>query len=93
MSVRDIHPGPYSYAAIVEVLAPCAAPCAAFACGTSHTCWSTARDFCAFCLAGTNDECACYDGASFANDGASCSLYLSGDIVASGACYAGVCEY
>lgn len=91
MGVRDTHPGPYNYAAIVEVIEPCDAPCAEFACSASHSCYSTARDYCAFCLAGTNEECACWEGSEFAADGTACSFYLSGDIVEVGTCHLGVC--
>jgi len=91
-TIFDTHPSEYNYAAIVEVLDSCAAPCAAFTCAASHTCWSTARDYCAFCLAGTNEECACYtETNNFAADGASCSYYISGDLIELGACQAGTC--
>jgi len=88
----DLHPA-VNAMAVVEVLAPCAAPCGAseLACEASHTCWSTVRDHCAYCLAGSNDACACWDGDDFADDGTPCDRYTSGDIIEAGTCQRGVC--
>jgi hypothetical protein len=75
------------------VLSACAAPCGAaeFACEATHTCWASVRDHCAYCLGGDNDECACWAGARFQDDGQNCSVAISGDVVVDGACRAGKC--
>jgi hypothetical protein len=95
MVLEDIHPSSFGNAApIVDVLPACAAPCgdSEFACEATHTCWSTARDHCAYCLGGSNEACGCWRGTRFDDDGAPCSVWRSGDLVESGTCRAGACD-
>lgn len=91
--VRDVHPAPGNHRAIVEVLPACATPCAAeaFTCEAVNTCWATARDHCAYCLGGSNDACACWDGSDFMADGTACQRHVSGDVIVGGTCQQGVC--
>lgn len=90
---RDLHPGG-SNAPLVEVLAPCEAPCGEgeLTCETAHTCWAAERDHCAYCLGGTNEACGCWDGDAPAADGAPCQIAVSGDIIVGGTCRAGACD-
>src|SRR5262245_33746597 len=91
---QDIHPSEYGNSApVVDVLAACAAPCGSseFACEATHTCWSEARDQCAYCLSGTNEACACWNGTGFDKDGARCTFAISGDVYLGGTCRAGTC--
>lgn len=89
----DTHPGRYNFVPIVEVLAACAAPCGAteLACEATHTCWSDARDHCAYCLGGDNDACACWNGTGFEDDDTPCEVAVSGDVYMPGTCQSGVC--
>jgi hypothetical protein len=92
---EDIHPSEFgNYAPIVDVLPACATPCGAdeLTCAASHTCWTSVRDHCAYCLGGSNEECGCWDGARFAENGAKCSIATSGDIIELGICRAGICD-
>jgi hypothetical protein len=92
---EDIHPSEFgNYAPIVDVLPACATPCGAdeLTCAASHTCWTSVRDHCAYCLGGSNEECGCWDGARFAENGAKCSIATSGDIIELGICRAGTCD-
>jgi hypothetical protein len=94
MIERDIHPDPSGpFAPIVEVLPACASACATdeFSCGATHTCWSSPRDQCAYCFAGSNEVCACWDGEGLLPDGTSCQLQPSNDTVELGTCRAGQC--
>lgn len=91
----DIHPSSYGdVAPVVEVLPACEAPCAAneLACDTSNTCWEEERDYCAYCLGGTNEACACWKNGELAEDGEPCELDVSGDTTVGGSCRAGACE-
>lgn len=92
--IRDVHPGSPNHLPMVEILPACTTPCAddQFACPATNTCWSSARDYCAYCLGGDNETCACWDGDSPQADGSSCSFYVTGDIVEAGTCEAGRCE-
>jgi len=95
MVQQDIHPSSFGNAApVVDVLGACAGTCgpSEFACEASHTCWATVRDHCAYCLAGTNDACACWTGSEFAAEGARCEMAVSGDLYVYGSCRARVCE-
>jgi hypothetical protein len=95
MVQQDIHPSSFGNAApVVDVLGACEAPCGSteFACEASHTCWATLRDHCAYCLAGTNEACACWTGTDFAEDGAHCEMAVSGDVYVYGTCSADACE-
>lgn len=92
---QDIHPSGFGNAApVVDVLPACAEPCGSseLACEATHTCWASVRDHCAYCLGGSNEECACWDGARFQANGKQCSMAVSGDLVVSGTCRAGKCE-
>jgi hypothetical protein len=90
---RDVHPSQYNIRPVVQVLPRCETACASdeVACPDTHTCWANVRDQCAYCLGGTNQECACWDGAQFEADGTACSYYETGDIISQGTCHAGVC--
>ena len=92
--LRDVHPGTPGYVPIVEIVPACAAPCAEgqLACAATHTCWQNARDYCAYCLGGDNDQCACWNGTAPTADGAACSFYVTGDIAELGTCVAGRCD-
>jgi hypothetical protein len=95
MLQEDIHPSSFgNFAPIVDVLPACATPCGSseLACEATHTCWSNVRDHCAYCLGGSNEACACWNGARFDDDGTQCSFALSGDLIANGTCHAGTCE-
>jgi hypothetical protein len=89
----DVHPGEYNFIPVVEVLAACATPCgsAELACEASHTCWGNIRDHCAYCLGGSNEECACWTGSELASDGTECTMQVSGDAGFVGTCQAGAC--
>jgi hypothetical protein len=92
----DIHPSSFGpWAPIVEVIGACETACEAnaFACDATNTCWQTARDQCAYCFGGTNQECACWNGTGFDADGTSCDYYESGDVITSGTCEAGTCVF
>jgi len=91
----DIHPSDLgNFAPIVEVVPACEASCGTgeLACEETHTCWGSVRDHCAYCLGGTNEMCACWDGAAFQADGTACDFFVSGDVVESGMCHAGTCR-
>jgi len=91
----DIHPSAFgNFMPLVEVLGPCAADCGAnrFACEADHTCWSSVRDHCAYCLNGSNEECACWDGDRLLPDGTACEMFVSGDVVIGGTCRDGACD-
>lgn len=92
--MRDIHPAFPNYLYTVEVLPPTETPCGAeqYACGATSACWSSARDYCAYCLDGDNEQCACWEGTKFMSDGTQCHFMVSGDVQLSGTCEAGVCE-
>ena len=90
----DVHPSAFgNFMPLVDVLGACTAPCGGdrLACEANHTCWSSVRDHCAYCLNGTNEECACWTGDAFEPDGAACEMFVSGDLIASGTCHAGAC--
>lgn len=90
----DIHPSEFgNFAPIVEVIPACEAPCSdtEVACEATHTCWADARDHCAYCLGGSNEACACWDGTAFAADGTECEFFVSGDVIQGGKCQAGTC--
>lgn len=92
---EDIHPSELgNQAPIVDVLPACATPCGAdeLTCAASHTCWTTVRDHCAYCLGASNEACGCWDGARFAEDGTMCSIATSGDLIERGTCRAGACD-
>jgi hypothetical protein len=94
MVMQDIHPSPFgNFMPVVEVLSACDAACAtsSLSCGATHTCWSSVRDLCAYCMAGSNTECACWDGAGYQADGTSCTVWVSGDVEMTGTCSAGTC--
>lgn len=90
---QDIHPTSPNWLRIVEVLEPCEAACgeSELACEATHTCWSTVRDHCAYCLGGSNEACGCWDGKGFLPDGAACQIAISGDVSVGGICKAGLC--
>jgi hypothetical protein len=90
---RDIHPAPGNFVPLVEVLGACESACGEteLACVASHTCWSSVRDHCAYCLGGSNDQCACWDGEQLAADGTPCQRFVSGDVVVGGTCQQGTC--
>ena len=92
--MRDIHPAYPNYLHIVEVLPGADTPCGSeqYTCGATKACWNSARDFCAYCLDGTNEQCACWEGSKFMTDGTRCTMMVSGDVQVSGTCEAGVCE-
>jgi hypothetical protein len=90
--VEDVHPA--GVIALVEVLPACEQPCGEgeFRCDATNTCWGSERDYCAYCLGGDNEVCACWSDGDFDADGSECSMYVSGDSIVSGTCNAGVCE-
>jgi hypothetical protein len=93
--IQDTHASPTgNFAPVVEILGACASPCAAseLACPASHTCYGSERDFCAYCLGGDNQTCACWTPSGQAVDRTTCHLYL-GDIMVTGTCQAGACAY
>ncbi len=95
MVMQDIHPSAFgNFAPIVDVLPACAAPCddPELACEATHTCWSSVRDHCAYCLGGSNAACGCWLGARFDDNGARCSIATSGDVIQNGTCHAGACD-
>jgi hypothetical protein len=92
--LEDITPGVYSAQALVEVLPACEQPCAdgELRCEATNTCWSSERDYCAYCLGGDTEVCACWNSDGFADDGTDCSYCASGHVTVGGTCNAGVCE-
>jgi hypothetical protein len=78
---------------VVEVLPPCAQPCAEgeVACEANHTCFGSAIEHCYSCLAGSAEQCACWDGSAFVADGTTCSMMV-GNTGCSGECQGGVCS-
>lgn len=91
---QDIHPAPENHLRLIEILDACESGCAAetFACEATHTCWPTERDYCAYCLGGDNETCGCWEDGALLPNGSECSIFVSGDIIASGVCEAGRCE-
>jgi hypothetical protein len=92
--LQDIHPSALgNWAPIVDVLGGCEAACAPgeLACPATQTCWATARDHCAYCLGGDNQQCACWEASGAAQDGATCAYFVSGDVEQPGTCRAGRC--
>ena len=53
----------------------------------------SARMHCAFCLSGTKEQCACWDGKESLTDSTACSFMVSGDVMCEGVCQAGTCHY
>lgn len=94
MVLLDIHPTPPNYTPLVQVLPACELPCSPdqFVCQATHTCWSTARDQCAYCLGGSNELCSCWNGHSLDADGTECTVWRSGDFTELGTCQGGVCN-
>lgn len=94
MVMQDIHPSDANFVSVVDVLPACAAPCSSteHACEATHTCWADPRDHCAYCLGGSNEACACWNGTAFDADGTRCEVAISGDVYVPGTCRAGTCE-
>lgn len=92
---HDIHPSSFgNFVSVVNVFPACEASCGSTEtlCEATNMCWSSTRDHCAYCLGGSNDECACWDGDQFVVDGTACSVALSGDVERPGTCQAGRCK-
>lgn len=92
--IEDIHPASPNSTSVLELMGPCteACPTSAFTCEESHTCWGSERDYCAYCLGGTNETCACWHASGLAADGTTCSIYVSGDVTVGGVCAGGACS-
>jgi hypothetical protein len=93
MVMQDIHPSDANFVSVVDVLPACASPCSSteHACPATHTCWADPRDQCAYCLGGSNEACACWNGTAFDADGTRCEVAISGDVYVPGSCRAGTC--
>jgi hypothetical protein len=93
MLIEDVHPAEENYIPIVEVLPACVSACGTdqLACEATNTCWNNARDYCAYCLGGSNEVCGCWDGETFAADGETCSIAQTGDTYVGGTCQTGTC--
>jgi hypothetical protein len=90
----DIHPSAFgNYMPLVDVLGGCAATCGAdaFACAATDVCYGSVRDHCAYCLGGTNEQCACWNGSALEPDGTACEMFVSGDVMLAGTCRDGAC--
>ncbi len=82
--VHDQYPDIPRYVPIAEVLPSCRVPCEAgeLRCMAHDTCWADPRDFCRFCVAAPQAECACLDKL----EGDSCLYYVTNDLTCSGSC-------
>jgi hypothetical protein len=93
MVLVDVHPSIENFIPVVEVMGACEAACGGgeIACAESHTCWGNVRDHCAYCLDGSNEDCACWNGTDFEADGTECFFFTSGDTGPAGTCQSGTC--
>jgi hypothetical protein len=91
--IVDVHPLEGNFVMIVEVLPACGVSCAAtqFTCEANSTCWDTERDYCAYCLGGTNRACGCWSDDALQPDETACEIYISGDSIVTGQCESGAC--
>jgi hypothetical protein len=86
----DQYPVSPRYAPIVQVLPPCGTACEAKqrTCEVNQTCWADDVEYCRFCVADTQERCACVSH----QEGETCLLYTSNDMSCSGTCVSGSCQ-
>lgn len=66
---------------VLELVRPCSQPCEAdeVACDFNHTCWEDPAPMCRYCLGGSPDQCACWNGRGYKPIGSECQYAESGD--------------
>ncbi len=92
--LRDTHPSRWNFSPMLETLPACSAPCmdGEFRCPADDTCWSSFESYCRLCAGQTKEACACQSPEGNQPDGSDCRVWVSGDVIRSGTCQAGVCR-
>ncbi|MGC4123018.1 MAG: hypothetical protein QM765_52295 [Myxococcales bacterium] len=82
--VHDLYPANPRYVPIAQVLPSCTVACEAdeLRCSAHETCWGDPHDYCRFCLAAPQEECACLDKL----EADPCLVYITNDMTCSGTC-------
>ncbi|HEY3450148.1 MAG TPA: hypothetical protein VGK67_27590 [Myxococcales bacterium] len=82
--LHDQYPDIPRYVPIAEVLPSCLVPCEPeqMRCSAHATCWADPHDFCRFCIAAPQEECACLDKL----ETEACVVYLTNDLTCTGTC-------
>jgi hypothetical protein len=90
----DTHPAQWNYIPVLELLPPSDAPCleGEFRCAVDQTCFAGFDGYCRSCLGLEKERCACQSPQGDLPDGSACQYWLSGDVLMSGKCQAGVCK-
>lgn len=82
--VHDQYPDIPRYVPIAEILPSCQAACEPneLRCSAHDTCWKSDLDFCRFCVAAPQEECACL--GKLETD--ACQVFVTNDMHCSGTC-------
>jgi len=82
--LRDAYPSAPRYVPLAQILPACEVPCEPdeLRCAALHTCWAESMDYCRFCLAAPQEECACQGKL----EGEACRVFRTNDLTCSGTC-------
>jgi len=92
--MRDTHPSRWNFSPVLEIISACSTPCSSseFRCATDNTCWSSFDAYCRLCGGQSKEACACQSAEGVLPDGSDCHFWMSGDVIQSGTCQAGICR-
>lgn len=90
----DTHPAQWNFIPILQILPASDVPCleGEFRCEVDRTCFAGFDDYCRTCLGLEKERCTCQSPQGDLPDGTKCQYWVSGDVLQSGQCQAGVCE-
>ena len=92
--MRDTHPSRWNFSPMLEIISACATPCSTgeFRCPADNTCWPSFDAYCRLCGGQSKEACACQSPEGVLPDGSDCHFWVSGDVIQSGTCLAGICR-
>lgn len=84
---------PYTLYTRIEILPPADARCdeGQMKCDVDKVCYDRYQNYCLFCLALTQKECACRDESGLLDNGTTCNQFTRPDAIETGKCFRGKC--